>query len=210
MEYPDYLVPTTNDGIIGPLVSLEELCFARRANRAGTIVDTSGKRVLQDAVLGQGQSGQMQELSINLLGQHTEDDCFWRIQNSGQRYFDLWVPGNPGLCPQSDELSVFSREEYGTVYFLFGREDIPFPITEGNNDCHATINHRPTNCNYWHFQFEVSFTNGETLARNPKWRDRLLKRLLGIMLEAWAYSVPPKDFDFMMPLGYRQAAQSIA
>jgi len=210
MVYPAYLIPHCHDGMISVIEQLEITCFARRANRPGPIVDTSGSRVLQDAILGSGESRQMKELSINLVGQHKAEDCYLKVAKSDNPYSDLWVLGTNGLCPEEHEVSSLSPDEYGIVYFKFARKDIPFPISEGENDCIATVCHKPTNCNYWHFQFEVTLTNGTLLPPNPKWKDRMLKRLLDILVDSWAYPSFPDRVDLSVPLSCRVAAQSCA
>jgi len=210
MEYPFYLVPQCEDGTINVIEQLDKICFARRAKRPGSIVDTSGTRVTQDAILGPGESGQMKDLSINLLGQHTKNDCYIMITKSDIPYSDLWNLGTPGICPKESEVSLLSSEEFGIVYFMFARKDIPFPISETDHDCSATICHRPTNCNYWHFQLEVTLSNGDSLPANPEWKKRLLKRMLGILVEAWASTSPSDCSDSTIPLTYRIAAQRSA
>lgn len=210
MEYPQYLIPAKDDSFLDIHDILKNCSFVRRAKRAGQISDTSGSRVQRDMVLGPEEYGQMKDLSLNLLGEHTVIDCYWNVCAKDTPYHDFWAEGYDGIYPRESDLARYDDTVIGIIFFNFSRPDLPFPLADAGNNCKAIMCHRPTFCNYWHFQLEITLENGDELPKSGNWRKRIFKTALYALIESWAYPSNPQGIDTSLPLLMRNRSKKSA
>lgn len=161
ITYPDKLLPKSHFIIIPQdiLMAQPGLCLIRHVESKDAIFLPETEILDPDCI--NIESGQLADLSTNLLGVFEKDDIRFVIDketNDKFGYHDLWNGTDNCLLPLEGHYSIDDKR--GCFYILVDKlkEDIIPMMNASDGTCqyyHFRILHTPTNCNYWHISIRV-------------------------------------------------------
>lgn len=163
--YPDRLIPKSNYIIIpqSELMAQPGLCLIRHVESKdakflpGTnIINPSNIEIV---------SGQLRDLSTNILGIFDQTDIKFVIdKEAGEKfkYHEPWNGTDPCELPLQEHYSIDTGR--GCFYILVDKlKDSSIPYINLNDksteNYHFLILHTPTKCNYWHISIRVYDSN---------------------------------------------------
>ncbi|MEZ4960434.1 MAG: hypothetical protein R2830_11505 [Saprospiraceae bacterium] len=160
MQYPHHLLPKQNYKIIPYEPWMNTYHLLRHTQNKELRDPETGLLKLDYIVL---QTDHLRDLSTNLLGTFTPEDCFWSIKKEPfQDYFGvLWEIGEEVKTP--DEADCDYLDHRGAFYLKI--EDCAGNQVKSGGQDEITVIcdvlHTPVRCNFWHFSLRWKDEHGE-------------------------------------------------
>ncbi|MDA3940912.1 MAG: hypothetical protein PF693_16635 [Spirochaetia bacterium] len=114
-------------------------------------------------------------------------------------FHDYWSPGDSVLDATKIEYELID-DVFPIFFFIkdLHRQTIPYKKTMPNKnniqEFHGTtsIVHKPTKCNYWHFEFSIHDVNDNIISKaGGTWQKNIANFLLKSFLKEYAFSETP-------------------
>ena len=150
MQYPHHLLPQPHYKIILYEPWLNPFYLLRHTHDKELHDPETGLLKLDYIVL---QTDHLRDLSTNLLGTFTPDDCYWSIKKeSFQAYFGArWKAGEDVNIPSEEDAEYHGQR--GAFYLKI--EDCAGHRVKSEGQDEITVIcdvlHTPIRCNFWHF-----------------------------------------------------------
>jgi hypothetical protein len=128
--------------------------------------------------------------SVNLLGQFQVEDIGWRPLVA--TLYTYWQEGEQGLLPQVEEAEY---KEPGTwnYYWLDIRDLHGVSFVGAGKQYTCCVCHKPTRCNYWHFELHFHDETGAVVAQMSRGQiDKAARRIRPWLIEQ-VKTAPPES-----------------
>ena len=173
--YPEYLIPKSHYKIISYRPEHTD-CYLIRVTPNKNYRDLTTNDILEDCIAS--PTAHVLDYSLLILGQYSEKDFKFSVKDDKvdpKGYNRNWEMGTDGIMPLSSDVDIDGNK--GGIYFKFiSLMNIrPQYIYSGTiqKSLIPKIIHKPTNCNFWHFEVRWLNATGEDIfALQGPWKKR--------------------------------------
>lgn len=136
-------------------------------------------------------------LSMNLYSIY--DHSHIAIIINDKKLHDYWYPHES--IPKSDDIDFEINDSTFPIFLPLNKlHRKPFPYSKNNPknglevlEGFLLIDHKPTKCNFWHFELSVFDSNSSKILRNkPAWREKIASFLLKSYLKEYVLDYTPE------------------
>ena len=203
-SYPQYLIPQPHYNIINSK-SIFENCFLIR-----TTPDQYYRDSPQSPIKGiqiSNPSSNVLQYSLSIFGIFNTHEVKFIVKDDKEfpkGYHYDWIPRTNGIRPLPDHVNI--DENKGCIFFNFGKLKILSPkfkyINEKVETLKPLILHKPTNCNYWHYEVTwVNEDNQDISILEGSWKKRAYSAIKTLLIDI-ASEIPPADYYMLKSEDY--------
>lgn len=169
--YPTHLLPDITYLIITDIEAISHHFMGKYVETdAADLTDNTGKLDISFI-----ERKRIPGFSMNKIPESIQNDLNLKIQPGFEYHNDDWMPGDSASVPALHEFQVVTNHKhyYLPIGEIHNYTDKYFGPNENDNpsfEFRVKVVHRPTKCNYWHFELHLSSPDHEIMANKGAWR----------------------------------------